>query len=160
MTEILTYPNKLLRRETEIFTAFGNIALDLTRQMQEAMYVAKGVGLAAPQIGLPYKVFVTDGSLPISFFNPVILCKPDEETATELEGCLSFPEIFVPITRPLKIKVMYQDFTGERHELEAEGLLARVILHENDHLNQKLIVDYVGVIRQAIIKKKLLRKEK
>jgi peptide deformylase len=102
--------------------------------MIETMRTKGGVGLAANQVGFPYRVFVMGAEgVGYAFFNPVIL----EFSGTEKfeEGCLTFPGLFLPITRPATVKVGYQDMYGEAKEAEFSGLSARIILHEHDHLD-------------------------
>ena len=105
----------------------------------------KGLGLSAPQIGKPYRVFVIgyDNSNKQVFFNPEIIYTSEEEE-DHLEGCLSFPRLFFKVSRPKQIKVKYQHISGEWRENEYHGLTARCILHENDHLNGICFIERVG----------------
>ena len=117
--------------------------LELIEDMLETMYEANGVGLAAPQVGVLKRIFVVDvtGEDPIVMINPVILETSGEQTGQE--GCLSVPGKCGEVTRPNYVKVQYYDEEMECYELEAEELLARAILHENDHLDGHLYVEKV-----------------
>lgn len=116
---------------------------ELIEDMLETMYEANGVGLAAPQVGVLKRIFVVDvtGEDPIVMINPVILETSGEQTGQE--GCLSVPGKCGEVTRPNYVKVQYYDEEMECYELEAEELLARAILHENDHLDGHLYVEKV-----------------
>ena len=116
---------------------------DLIKDMFDTMYEANGVGLAAPQVGVRKRIFVVDttGEDPHVFINPQILETSGEQTGQE--GCLSVPGKSGIVTRPNHVKVKAQDENGEWFELEGEELLARAILHENDHLDGILYVDKV-----------------
>ena len=117
----------------------------LASSMFETMFENKGLGLSAPQIGKPYRVFVIgyDNSNKQVFFNPEIIYTSEEEE-DHLEGCLSFPRLFFKVSRPKQIKVKYQHISGEWRENEYHGLTARCILHENDHLNGICFIERVG----------------
>jgi len=107
----------------------------------------KGIGLAAPQVGVPQRIVVADiGDGPLRLVNPEIVGQGGSETAAE--GCLSLPGVFVDVPRNTCIEVAARDARGHRVEFEAAGLLARVLQHEIDHLAGKLICDY-GAVRDA-----------
>ena len=128
--------------------------------MLDTMYAAKGIGLAAVQIGVPKRIIVMDISNsdnknePLYFVNPVIKNK-DQFKATYEEGCLSVPNQFAEIDRPKKCEVEYLDYNGIRKILKAEGLLATCIQHEMDHLEGILFIDYLSKLKKSIIIKKL-----
>jgi peptide deformylase len=120
------------------------------------MYAAPGVGLAATQIGVALRVFLIDiasgddqPSDLRTFVNPEIT-EQVGETCFE-EGCLSFPGIHEEVRRAERVKVRAQDAKGQFFELEAEGLLAIAVQHENDHLNGKLMVDYLSMLRRRLV---------
>lgn len=117
--------------------------LDLIDDMFDTMYEAQGVGLAAPQVGILKRIFVVDvtGEDPMVFINPTILETDGEQTG--YEGCLSVPGKTGTVTRPNYVKVRAYDENMEEFELEGEKLLARAILHENDHLDGHLYVEKV-----------------
>jgi peptide deformylase len=109
--------------------------------MLKAMKDWRGCGLAAPQVGLSYQIFVLGVTKPMVFINPEIL-EVGERLALEIEGCLSIPGTVVKVSRPRKIKVNWVELSGEKKTAQFEGLTARAWLHEFDHLNSKLIIDY------------------
>lgn len=120
--------------------------VDLVNDMVETMYEANGVGLAAPQVGILKRIVVIDvdpvEANPIIMINPEIL-EVSEETQTGDEGCLSVPGKAGQVTRPMKVKARAQDINMETYEIEGEGLLARAICHELDHLDGILYVTKV-----------------
>ena len=157
---ILTEPNKILRQISEPVEKVGDEERELMRDMLETMYSAKGIGLAAIQIGIPKRIIVMDLSkeenkkLPMYFVNPVITEKNNEKKTYE-EGCLSVPNQFAEIDRPNKCKVEYLDFDGNKQTIQAEGLLATCIQHEIDHLEGILFIDYLSKLKKEMIIKKL-----
>ena len=124
------------------------------------MVAAEGAGLAAIQVGVPARLFIVDGHVageaegsPAKvFINPEIL-EISSEAQTGDEGCLSFPNIFVPVKRGMRARVRATDLDGNTFESEGEGLFARALQHETDHLNGKLLVDQVGPVKREIINK-------
>jgi peptide deformylase len=152
---ILHYPDKRLRVPGQPVTDFGADFQTLVDDMAETMYAAPGVGLAATQIGVAQRLFVIDiaGSDEPSdlrvFVNPEIV-----EAVGDVcwdEGCLSFPGVTEEIERAERVKVRALDRHGNAFELEADGLLAVAIQHENDHLEGKLMVDRVGMLKRRMI---------
>jgi peptide deformylase len=127
--------------------------------MWETMYLSKGVGLAAPQVGRSVKLFVADweGNRRV-VVNPRIVETEGAERVDE--GCLSFPGIYEEVTRPAKIRIIYHDENGERHDETVEGYLARVFSHETDHLNGKLLIDNLSALKRAFIRKKMNKKSR
>ena len=129
------------------------------------MYDENGLGIAALQIGDTSQMFLVEPKLagraetdlPVAFINPEVVWTSDEKQDSE-EGCLSFPDIYIKVERPLRAKVRAMGMDGKIFELEGEGLLARCLLHENDHLTGKLLVDFVGPLKRQMIKKKLVKK--
>lgn len=169
--EVLIWPDKGLREETLPVTDFASTAMDMANILSKSMYLYGGIGLAAPQVGIPYQMFVIDGRIfppdysypyatlgAVVFSNPVITYQ-SEETDTDMEGCLSFPDVFVPVERPLNITVTHMGLSGLTETMEAKGLLARAILHEYDHLNGRLLVDNVGTVKKSMIRRKMLRRK-
>ena len=157
---ILTEPNKLLRRISEPVEKVGKEEQKLMDDMLETMYAANGIGLAAIQIGIPKRIIVMDISKdenkkkPLYFVNPVIKNK-DIIKSTYEEGCLSVPNQFAEIERPKNCEVEHLDYNGEKKLLKAEGLLATCILHEMDHLEGILFIDYLSKLKKSMIIKKL-----
>lgn len=154
---ILTYPNPLLKSVAEPVTEVTDEVRVLVQDMAETMYAAPGVGLAANQIGVLKRIFVIDiadedepSDLKV-FINPQIVEMDGELVFSE--GCLSFPGASEEIKRAATVKVKALDADGAPFELEADGLLAVAIQHENDHLNGVLMIDKVG----ALTKRKISR---
>jgi peptide deformylase len=150
---ILRFPDpKLRQKSVEIGDA----------DMTETMVDANGAGLAAIQVGVPLRLFIVDGpvagdaegSPPKVFINPEIV-EISSESQTGDEGCLSFPEIFVPIKRGLRARVRARDLDGNVFESEGAELYARALQHETDHLNGRLLIDQVGPVKRELIKRKL-----
>jgi peptide deformylase len=160
---ILHYPDKRLREPTQDVTRFDDELARLIDDMAETMYAAPGVGLAAPQIGVALRIFLVDiatgddapSDLRV-FINPQILGKVGEVCSEE--GCLSFPGIHEEITRAERVKVRALDAQGKPFELEAEGLLAIAIQHENDHLEGKLMVDHLSMLRRRLVHRSMMKR--
>ena len=137
---------------------------ELYRDLCDSMYAENGLGMAALQIGDNRRMFVVEPKLagftendpPLCFINPEVIATSDEMQDSE-EGCLSFPEIYVKVKRPMRAKVRAMGIDGQMFEIAGEALLARCLLHENDHLTGKLLVDFVGPLKRQMIKKKLQR---
>ncbi|MGE0789379.1 MAG: peptide deformylase [Sandaracinaceae bacterium] len=153
---ILHYPDKRLREPGKPVVEFGPELERLVEDMAETMYAAPGVGLAATQIGEPVRLFIVDiatgddepSDLRV-FVNPEIV--ETQGTQCWEEGCLSFPGVHEEVERAETIKVRAQDQRGATFELEADGLLAVAIQHENDHLDGKLMIDHLGLIRKRLV---------
>ena len=137
----------------------------LMDDMLETMYDAPGIGLAAPQVGVPLRVIVLDVAredekpAPFRMANPELIWVSDEDN-TYNEGCLSLPEHYADVVRPKAIRVRYIDHQNEIRELEADGLLATCIQHEMDHLDGILFVDHITALKRNIILRKLLKAKK
>ncbi len=139
---------------------FGRPALRLLVQdMFDTMYAAEGVGLAAPQIGIPKRLTVIDCSSPEAgdqrhlLINPEIIWEDGRQVGTE--GCLSIPGFTANVSRPATVRARFRTLDGGRDEIEASGLLARAICHENDHLNGVLFLQHISRLKRGIIKKKI-----
>ncbi len=156
------WPDSRLREPTVEVTSFDDSLRELYRDLCDSMYAENGLGMAAVQIGDNRKIFIvepklagfTDKDLPVAFINPVVLESSDEIQDSE-EGCLSFPDIYIKVKRPMRTRVRAQGIDGATFEISGEALLARCLLHENDHLTGKLLVDFVGPLKRQMIKKKL-----
>ena len=146
---ILTVPDPRLREISKPVDKVDDSTRALMDDMLETMYDAPGIGLAAIQIGEPLRIIVMDISsdeeppAPRYFVNPEII-NPAEETNTYEEGCLSVPEAYEAVDRPLTCTVRYLDYDGNPQELQAEGLLATCIQHEMDHLEGVLFIDHLS----------------
>ena len=161
---ILTEPNKKLREVSLPVEKVGKKEQKLMKDMLETMYDAKGIGLAAIQVGIPLRIIVLDISKhetekePMFFVNPIIKNK-NIELSTYEEGCLSVPNQFAEIDRPSECKVEYLDYNGEKKILKAKGLLATCIQHEMDHLEGILFIDYLSKLKKTMIIKKLSKQK-
>ncbi|MFH0900200.1 MAG: peptide deformylase [Pseudomonadota bacterium] len=161
---IVKFPDSCLRRRTMTVDALTDAIRELCGKLGDAMLAANGAGLAAPQLGFSERIFVVDPVVagqpeehpPLVFINPEMVWL-STETETRDEGCLSFPDVFVPVKRALKARIRATNLNGEQFEMEAEGLCARAFQHELDHLNGKLLIDYVGPLRKQLIRRKLKR---
>jgi peptide deformylase len=164
---VVVWPDARLREPTRKVEKFDAALRALYDDLTETMYDENGLGIAAIQIGDPTAMFLVEAKLAgraetepaVAFVNPEILWTSEETEETE-EGCLSFPEIYIKVDRPLRAKVRAQDLEGKTFEVEGEGLFARCLLHEYDHLSGKLLVDFVGPLKRQMIKKKLQRRAK
>ena len=162
---ILTEPNKILRQKSKTVDSVGAEEKKLMDDMLETMYNAKGIGLAAIQVGVPKRIIVMDISKeenkkkPLYFVNPIIKNKNNEFSTYE-EGCLSVPDQFAEIDRPSSCLIEYLDYYGQKKILNAEGLLATCIQHEMDHLEGILFIDYLSKLKKSMIIKKLSKQKK
>ena len=163
--QIITLPDPLLRTVSEKIERVDAEVLGLAGGMLEAMYKAPGIGLAAIQVGVPKRLVVLDISddgeekEPLTFINPEIV-RLGDETRSHEEGCLSIPDFRLDIERPSTLTLQYIDREGQRQELEAEGLLATAIQHEVDHLNGKLIIDFLSRLRRDMVVRKFKKMAK
>lgn len=168
---IIAYGDSVLRKRAKDIEPGSLDVKKLSENMFETMYAASGVGLAAPQIGQSIRMFVVDGE-PLNedepeeeidqtligfkkvFINPEIIEEAGDDWGFE-EGCLSIPGIRGEVFRPEIIVIRYFDTDWNEHEEEYEGMAARIIQHEYDHLDGKLFTDYLPSLRRTLIKKKL-----
>jgi peptide deformylase len=163
---VVVWPDPRLRQPSVEVARDDASARELYRDLCDSMYAENGLGIAALQLGDPRRMFIVEPKLagreptelPVCFINPEIVWTSDEIQDSE-EGCLSFPEIYIKVKRPMRARIRARDLDGNTFELEGEGLLARCLLHENDHLTGKLLVDFVGPLKRQMIKKKLQRQK-
>jgi len=155
---IRKYGDDVLRLPAEPIAEIDQPLQKLIDDMIDTMYAAPGVGLAANQVGVARRLMVIDlsvGKRPGEchvFINPEII--DSEGEVTEEEGCLSIPDFVEIVTRPEKVKLRYLDRNGEQREMWGEGLMARAMCHEIDHLNGTLFVDHLrGFKKEKILKK-------
>ena len=147
--EIFKLGNKILRENSQRISKVDDSVRRLAKEMLQSMYSAKGIGLAAPQIGIHKELIVIDINFEDSAAEPLILINP-EITAfgstlnSYEEGCLSIPGIYFNVIRPSTIKLKFRDEMGRPRKMKADGLLARCIQHEMDHLKGVLFVDRVS----------------
>ena len=153
---IITLPDPILRTKSSALEQVDDATRRLIDDMLETMYDAPGVGLAAIQVAVPKRLLVCDVSdkdderRPLALINPEIVRLGDKTRVYE-EGCLSIPDVMVDIERPTSVKVRYIDRDGKPQELDADGLLATVIQHEMDHLDGKLIIDFLSRLRRDMV---------
>ncbi len=157
--EIIKFPDKRLRLVSEPVKRIDAGIRKLVEDMFQTQYDAPGIGLAAIQVGVAKRVVTVDVAKkdeprqPRVFINPKITWT-SEEKATYGEGCLSIPEICEEVERPVQVKVKYLDLDGKPHEIEADGVLARCVQHEIDHINGVLFIDRLSKLkRDRVIKK-------
>lgn len=163
---VYLYGQRVLREETEDITPDYPELKKLVADMFETMYHSEGVGLAAPQIGLPISVFVIDGS-PLAedfpeckdfkkaFINPTIEVIEDEAPVSRSEGCLSLPGISENVKRYEHVKISWMDEDFKPHEEEFRGFASRIIQHEFDHLLGEVFTDHISPIRKQLVRTKL-----
>lgn len=154
---ILHFPDPRLRNKALPVTEVTGETQRLIDDMFETLYYDRGIGLAATQINIAQRIFITDlsedKSAQYCFINPEIIAK--EGTEEMQEGCLSVPGFYESVCRAERVKVKAWDRDGKSFELEADGLLAVCIQHEIDHLDGKLFVDYLSPLKRNRIQKKL-----
>lgn len=162
---IITLPDKRLRAVSKPVAKVDGAVKKLVADMFETMYDAPGVGLAAVQIGVPQRVVVIDATRGEEEKNPIALVNPDifwtsGEQSVHEEGCLSIPEYLGDVERPARIKARFLNLEGETVEVEADGLFARVLQHEIDHLNGVLFIDHLSKLKRDRVTKKFSKAAK
>ncbi len=162
---ILYVPDPRLRtRAKPVGPADSARVPHLAQKMLATMYKAPGIGLAAPQVGELLRLVVIDlqpddKPEPLVLVNPEIVAQ-SQELATREEGCLSLPGQYAEVTRPARVKVRWQDLTGAKREVEADGLMSACLQHEIDHLNGVLFVDYLSALKRNMLLRKLAKELK
>ncbi|MGA2388222.1 MAG: peptide deformylase [Candidatus Sulfotelmatobacter sp.] len=156
---IVKFGNPVLEKPSEKVTVFDEELKKLTQDMFESMYAARGVGLAAPQIGIARRIavidvtFKEDPDAQLVLINPEIIHK--EGRHAQSEGCLSIPDFRENVSRAKIVTIRAQDLTGKVFEKTGEDLLARAFLHETDHLNGKLYISHISALKRDLIKRKV-----
>ena len=156
---ILTIPDPILRRQATAIERVDDELRRLADDMLETMYAAPGIGLAAPQVGVSRRLIVLDVAKdgeekqPLVMVNPEIVRLGAERRVYE-EGCLSIPEVKVEIERPGEVTVRFIDRDGRQRELDASDLLATALQHEIDHLDGRLIIDFLSRLKRDMIVRK------
>ncbi|HVG31176.1 MAG TPA: peptide deformylase [Pyrinomonadaceae bacterium] len=159
LLEIVTYPNQVLDTPGEPVTEFDAELRRLVDDMFETMYEARGVGIAAPQVGVSRRLFVMDcsgGQDPsqrVVLANPEVLAVEGEQAGDE--GCLSFPGISFEVKRSLRAVVRAQDVSGETFELDGMNLTARCVLHETDHCDGIVFINRTTALKREWVKRKI-----
>ncbi len=164
LLKIVKYPEPVLHEVGKPVTEFNAELKQLVENMFETMYAAKGVGLAAPQVAVSNRVFVMDcsggedESQKIAMINPEIIHTEGEQIAEE--GCLSFPQIYIPIKRSFRTIARAQDVSGNWFELDGTELTARCLLHETDHCDGIVFLDRMTVLKREMAKRKIKKLQK
>ena len=165
LRDIIILPDKRLRSVSKPVSKISEEIRALVADMFETMYKAPGIGLAAIQVGVPYRLIVMDLSKreaeaePRVFINPEIIWS-SQQTSPYEEGCLSIPDIHEDVERPSRVRVRYLDLDAKLQEADAEGLFATCIQHEVDHLNGVLFIDHISKLKRARIIKKFTKAAK
>ena len=159
---IVHAPDPRLKAVSEPVANVDDALRQLMDDMLETMYEAPGVGLSAIQVNVPKRLIVLDVGDESESRNPLHLINPEiiwhsEATAVFNEGCLSLPEQYAEIERPAEIRVRYIDYDGKQQERAADGILARCIQHEYDHLDGILFVDHLSAVKRSMILRKLVK---
>ncbi len=164
LREIVKYPDPVLERPGELVTEFDDELRKLIDDMFESMYAAKGIGLAAPQIGISKRVTVIDLSFQKNPEEKIVLINPEiifrEGKQYEEEGCLSLPEIREKVSRAAKVTVRAQDVKGEWFEIDGDELLARAFQHEIDHLDGILFFRRLSALKRDLILRRIRKLQK
>jgi len=163
--QIVKYGDPVLEKPAETVTEFGTPELEkFLEDMFESMYAAKGVGLAAPQIGFSRRIAVIDCSVGENPADRIVLINPEiirvEGKQKGEEGCLSIPGFREEVVRGQKVTVRAQNARGETFEMTGEDLLARAFLHETDHLNGRLYISHISALKRDLIKRKVRKLQK
>jgi peptide deformylase len=159
MDEIRIYPDPILRKKALLVKNIDGQIKEIADRMAESMYANKGIGLAAPQIGISHQIIVVDLGEGLNILiNPEII-EGEGESILE-EGCLSLPNIEVPVKRKDKIFIRALDLDGKGMNLELIGFPGRVYQHEIDHLKGILIIHHISRLKRELLIKKMLKKQK
>ena len=160
---ILCHPDPRLRGVAAPVEAVDGAVRKLADDLLETMYSARGIGLAAVQVGVPRRVIVADVSpernAPLALVNPRVV-EADDGRAQFEEGCLSVPEVYETVSRSRRVRVDALDRDGRAVSIEAEDTLAACLQHEIDHLDGRLFVDYLSRLKQQRIRKRALRRQR
>lgn len=162
---IIHAPDPRLKVKSKPVEVFDEGLRKTLADMLETMYAAPGIGLAAIQVGIAKRMLVIDiaredaPKAPLKIVNPEIVGVSEEDKLWE-EGCLSLPEQYAEVARPEWIEVAYQDETGKKHVLKADGVLAVCLQHEMDHLDGILFVDHISAVKRSMILRKLVKQKK
>jgi peptide deformylase len=161
---ILKYGAPELRATSEKIDAFSGELEKIVQNLFDTMYGSPGIGLAAAQIGLNLQLATIDLSVGEDASKRIVLCNPEiisvEGEQKSDEGCLSIPDFTDTVTRPLKITVRGLDLHGEEFTIDAEGLLARCLSHEIDHMNGVLFIDHLSSLKRTLIRNKIKKMAK
>lgn len=162
--DVVLYGDPVLRRRADAVAEVGPEVAQLLQDMVETMHREPGVGLAAPQVGVSKRLIVVDVSAGedarkiLKLVNPKILLEGGEQTGEE--GCLSFPGIFLDVTRPLRVRIEALNEHGWPLCVEGEGFLARALHHELDHVEGRLFIDRVSLLVRERTKREIKRRQR
>ena len=165
--KVLIAPDPILKKKALTVEFVDNSIRRLMDDMLATIYEDRGIGLAANQVGVLKRVLVLDlqedddqerdkGFYPLFIVNPEII-ESSEETKIAEEGCMSVPDQRIPVERPVSVRIKYLDYNNKEQELETEGWLARAVQHEIDHLNGKLLIDYLSNLKKNVVLRKLTK---
>ena len=155
---IKKFPDPFLRKKASKILKVTSCERDILAEMARLMYLSQGVGLAATQVGITKQLMVIDvGNGLVSLINPVIVKRDGKEVLEE--GCLSVPGISVKIKRSRTLTAHFLDEDGNAQKLHADGLMARAIQHELDHLAGTLIIDYVTPVKKILLRRALTKRK-
>ena len=163
--KLITVPDEVLKKKISKYSKIGEDEKKLIKDLFETMYHHKGIGLAAIQVGIPKRIIVLDvmqkdeQKKPLCFINPVIKNLSNEKSKYE-EGCLSIPNTFIEIERPKTCIVEYIDIDGKKKNMECDDLLSTCIQHEINHLDGKLIIDFLSKLKKDLIIKNFQKQDK
>ncbi|MEP7337683.1 MAG: peptide deformylase [Acidobacteriota bacterium] len=161
---VVKYGDPVLQKEGEEIKSIDGQLANFISNMFDTMYDAKGVGLAAPQVALSKKLFVMDVSAGKETKERIVCINPQivdtKGTVVNEEGCLSFPGIYFEVERPEIVTVQAIDLDGKEFTFEVDGLAARCVLHEKDHIDGKVFIEYLSPLKRELIKKKIGKKIK
>ncbi|MDR2397286.1 MAG: peptide deformylase [Spirochaetaceae bacterium] len=159
--EIVTLGNDVLRQKASPVAKINAETARIVEALLHTLYVGKGVGLAGPQVGLLQRIFVVhvDKDIPRVFINPSLL-ETSEETVKYEEGCLSIPGVWVQVLRPKALRIHAWNEKGRSFTQDADGILARVILHEYDHLEGTLFIDRLSETKRNRILAKIEKQQR
>ena len=155
--QVRCFPDPVLKRPAERVERFDDELAGFVEKMRVTMRSSDGVGLAAPQVGVSRRIALVEyEGQSFVLINPRLLEQRDEQTGEE--GCLSFPGIYAEVKRPAWVRVEARDEKGALHVHEVEGFLARAFLHEMDHLDGKLFIEYLSPIKRGMIRNKMRKR--
>ena len=161
LLKILVFPDPRLRTLAEPIMDFDDNLKKLSEDMLETMYEGSGIGLAATQVNVHKRIIVLDISeeknSPLILVNPTLKKIINPEKKSYSEGCLSVPGFYEELSRPSSVEINASDVNGDEVNIVTEGLLSVVIQHEKDHLDGKMMVDFISNIKREMIRKKLLK---
>lgn len=162
--DVVKYGDPVLTQRAEEVTEFDSKLKKFVDDMFDTMYAARGVGLAAPQVGALKRIFVMDCTVgnkktsKVALINPVIEIEEGEQVGDE--GCLSFPGIYFEVARPQRVVVRANDIDGSEYKLDVMDLEARCVSHETDHLDGELFINYLSPLKRDLMKRKIKKRVK